>query len=391
MSVRRAAGPLPFQLGARPLRLAARPLRLAARPPLLGAQPLRLAARRLRLAALPLLLAALPLLLACGGEDPPVLAVGPVAYSEDRLLGISDDRRETLAGLTALGLAVADSSTAELGAPLVEEWVDDRRLAILAAELTLEQQDIGDDVLEAQYLLDPQWELTVRHILFFSERWRSADHRAEAEAKAERALESLRAGAEFAATAATLSEEPGAEGREGLLTPGREGSWVPEFWAAALALEPGEISPVTETQYGYHILRLEDREVVPFEEARSIVARRIADRAGEPEAVLDAWMTEAAESPEARRTAALAEADRRGITAPEGERAELERAWEDQVYQWTVTFGFRYGLGPEQVGAAALAALSNPAQGADLARNEIDARADLLTARYRVRRGSDRQ
>ena len=34
-----------------------------------------------------------------------------------------------------------------------------------------------DEVLEAQYLTDPQWELVVRHILFFSERWRTADHR----------------------------------------------------------------------------------------------------------------------------------------------------------------------------------------------------------------------
>ena len=359
-----------------------RAIRLAALSHRLGALSHRLVAR-------PVLMAGLPLLLACTGGEPPALAVGPVAYSENRLLGISDDRRETLAGLTALGLAVADSTTAELGGPLVEEWVDDRRLEILAAELTLEQQDIGDDVLEAQYLLDPQWELTVRHILFFSERWRSPDHRAEAEAKAERAMESLRSGADFASTAASLSEEPGAEGREGLLTPGREGSWVPEFWAAALALEPGEISPVTETQYGYHILRLEDREIVPFAEARSVVARRIADQAGDPETVLDAWMSEAAATPEAQRVAALAEAERRGIMVPEGERAELERAWDDQVYQWTVTFGFRYGLGAEQVGVAALAALSNPAQGANLARAEIDTHADLLTARYPVRRGSE--
>lgn len=327
--------------------------------------------------------------LACGGEEPAALVVGPVAYSEDRLLGISEARRRTLAGLTALGLAVADASTAALGAPLVAEWLDDRRLEILAAELLLEREGVGDDVLEAQYLLDPQWELTVRHILFFSERWRSAEHRAEAEAKAGRALEALRGGADFAETAATLSEEPGAEGRQGLLTPGREGSWVPEFWTAALALEPGEISPVTETQYGYHILRLEDRAVVPFAEARSVVARRVADQAGDPSDALDAWMTEAADTPEAQRSAALAEADRREIAVPEGERAELERAWEDQVHRWSATFGFRPGMSPAQVGEAALGALSNPAQGANLARGEIDAAAQLLTAPYEVRHGGE--
>ena len=336
---------------------------------------------------LPILLATI--LAACGGDAPPAVTVGPVSFSEDRLLGLTDQRRSTLAYLTALGLSVADSTTAELGAPLVDRRVDDRRLEILAAELTLEQEGVEDDVLEARYLTNPEWELTVRHILFFSERWRSPDHRAEAEAKAQRALEALRQGADFAATAATLSEEPGAEGREGLLTPGREGAWVPEFWAAAVALEPGEISPVTETQYGYHILRLEDRQVVPFEEARSVVVRRVADEIGDPDAVLEVWMSQRGGAEEARRTEALAEAERRSITLPEGEQAELQRAWDDQIYRWSATFGFRYGMTPEQVGATAMAALSDPGQGVGLARDELARHADLFEARYDIRIGAD--
>jgi hypothetical protein len=336
---------------------------------------------------LPLLLATV--LTACGGDEPPAVTVGPVSFSEDRLLGLTDARRSTLAYLTALGLAIADSTTTELGAPLVDEWVADRRLEILAAELTLEQDGVEDDVLEARYLTDPEWELTVRHILFFSERWRSPDHRAEAEAKARRAMEALRQGADFAATAATLSEEPGAEGRAGLLTPGREGAWVPEFWAAAVALEPGEISPVTETQYGYHILRLEERAVVPFQEARGVVVRRVADDVGDPEAVLEAWLQERGGTPEAARREALAEADRRSITVPDGERAELQRAWDDQIYRWSAAFGFRYGLSPDQVGAAALTALSDPGQGVGLARDELSRHAELFEARYDIRVRAD--
>jgi hypothetical protein len=310
--------------------------------------------------------------------------VGSVIYTEDQLLGLTDARRSSLAELTAFALAVADSTTDQLGVPLVETWVDDRRLDIFAAELTLERNDVGDDVLEAQYLTNPEWELTVRHILFFSERWRSADHRAEAASKAGRAMESLRAGADFATTAAELSEEPGAEGRQGLLTPGREGSWVPEFWAAALALEPGDISPVTETQYGYHILRLEDRAIVPFTEARSVVARRVATQIEDPGAVLEAWMVEASDVEADRRSVALDEARRRGVTVPDGERAELVREWDDRVYRLSATLGFRYGATPEQVAQAAFAALSNPAQGANLARSELSEYRDLLEARYSV-------
>lgn len=346
-------------------------------------------ARPRALVGLVLLSPAFLALASCRSEAPPALAVGPVAWTESDLLGLSDARRQTLADLAAFGLAVADSSTDALGAPLVQEWVDDRRIEILAAELALEANGVGDDVLEARYLTDPQWELVVRHILFFSERWRSADHRAEAEAKARRAMESLRGGADFAETAAALSEEPGAEGRQGLLTPGREGSWVPEFWAAALALEPGEISPVTETQYGYHILRLEDRRIVPFAEARSTMARRVATQIADPASVLDAWLAREGATDADRRSRALAEADRRGIRVPEGERAELARQWDDIAYRLSATLGFRYGASPTQVAEASLGALSNPAQGANLARTELAGYRTLLEARHPARFAGD--
>jgi hypothetical protein len=353
-------------------------------------------------------------LAACGGDAPPALTVGNVSYTGEQLLGLSPARIETLAHLTGFGLAVADSSTTELGAPLVARWADDRLLELLAADLTLEKNDVGDDVLEARYRTDPDFELTVRHILFFSERWRTKEERAAAKVKAERALEAIRVGADFAETAARLSEEPGAEGRQGLLTPGRAGAWVDEFWAAASALQVGDISPVTETEYGYHILRLEGRDTVPFAEARDRVALEVADRIEDPRVVLEAWLDHNAldgrtdVSPDvwaawavteppasmpdaegtrtlARRRIALDEAERRGLAVDPAERARLERRWDDQVYQWSSTLGFSSGAGPEAVTRAALQALGGTGQGAGLARTALDEHAPLLEARYPVR------
>ena len=188
--------------------------------------------------------------------------------------------------------------------------------------------------------------------------------------------------ADFAETAATLSEEPGAEGRQGLLTPGREGSWVPEFWAAALALEPGQISPVTETQYGYHILRLEERAVVAFEEARTTVAREIAERVADPEEILSVWLDELMTDPASAREAALADADARGLAVPEAEVSEITRRWEDMVYQWQASLGLRYGLTPAQVGPAALEALARSGQGSDLARAALAEHRASFQSRY---------
>ncbi|MCX8214903.1 MAG: hypothetical protein OTJ97_10440, partial [SAR202 cluster bacterium] len=84
------------------------------------------------------LLLATAMLTACGTDAPPALTVGTISFTEDQLLGLTESRREALAHLTAFGLVVADSTTNILGEPLVSNWVDDRRVEILAANLTLE-------------------------------------------------------------------------------------------------------------------------------------------------------------------------------------------------------------------------------------------------------------
>ena len=118
--------------------------------------------------------------------------------------------------------------------------------------------------------------------MILSERWRPQAERQQARSRAEQALERARAGESFPELAGAVSEEPGAEARGGLLEPGREGSWVDEFWDAASALEVGAVSPVVETGYGFHVLRLDAREPVPFAEARSRVVAELAAELDDP-------------------------------------------------------------------------------------------------------------
>lgn len=59
----------------------------------------------------------------------------------------------------------------------------------------------------------------------------------------------------FAATATANSQDPGSAKQGGSLGIFPKGSMVPEFEKALAALRPGEISPVIQTQYGYHIIR----------------------------------------------------------------------------------------------------------------------------------------
>ncbi len=64
---------------------------------------------------------------------------------------------------------------------------------------------------------------------------------------------------DFAVYAALYSKDPSSAKKGGELGFFERGTMVPEFEAAAFTLKPGEISPVIETKFGFHILQLIER------------------------------------------------------------------------------------------------------------------------------------
>ena len=59
----------------------------------------------------------------------------------------------------------------------------------------------------------------------------------------------------FAAVAKAKTQDPGSKERGGDYGVFPRGQMVPEFDAGILAVAPGEVSGVVETQFGYHIIR----------------------------------------------------------------------------------------------------------------------------------------
>jgi len=110
-------------------------------------------------------------------------------------------------------------------------------------------------------------EISARHILVPT----------EDEAKA--ALKRVKAGEDFAKVADEVSKDPGSKGGDlGWFTQER---MVPEFGEAAFKLTKGQISDPVKSQFGWHVIKLEDKRTKPFppfEDVKSQVAQYVAQK-----------------------------------------------------------------------------------------------------------------
>jgi peptidyl-prolyl cis-trans isomerase D len=83
---------------------------------------------------------------------------------------------------------------------------------------------------------------------------------AEAQRRAEDLLKQLKAGAKFEDLARKYSEDPGSAKEGGSLGWIDKGRTVPEFEKAAFSLPKGQISDLVKSSYGFHIIRVDDRQ-----------------------------------------------------------------------------------------------------------------------------------
>ena len=89
--------------------------------------------------------------------------------------------------------------------------------------------------------------------------------------RAEEILRALKAGNDFVDIAKTNSQDPGSAANGGDLGYFERGQMVGPFEETAFSLRPGQTSDLVETEFGYHIIRVADKQAsrtVPLDEVR---------------------------------------------------------------------------------------------------------------------------
>ncbi|HEX6213160.1 MAG TPA: SurA N-terminal domain-containing protein, partial [Methylomirabilota bacterium] len=126
---------------------------------------------------------------------------------------------------------------------------------------------------EAQYTTPEQ--VRASHILLEIGDQDEAAVRAEAEAL----LKKVRAGADFAALAKQHSDDDASAAQGGDLDYFGRGRMVPEFEEVAFGLEPGDISDLVKSPFGFHIIKVTDKKpetIRPLAEVRQQIADQLA-------------------------------------------------------------------------------------------------------------------
>lgn len=131
------------------------------------------------------------------------------------------------------------------------------------ADMEAEAHKIYDQTVEQ---IGPDGLIQVAHILIMAKQQAPQSEWDAAKVRIDSIYQALKNGADFAELAKKVSQDPGSAREGGLLPFVQRGRLVKEFEDAAYALQPGEMSGVIQSPYGYHIILMKERKMLePFE------------------------------------------------------------------------------------------------------------------------------
>ncbi|MFZ7111247.1 MAG: SurA N-terminal domain-containing protein [Desulfatiglandales bacterium] len=144
--------------------------------------------------------------------------------------------------------------------------------------VSVSEQQVRDFYEENIEIYKEKKQVKARHILFRLDQNATEEAEKTTKEAAEKVLEKARKGEDFAALAKEYSEGPTKE-KGGDLGYFSQGQMVQPFEEAAFDLKKGEVSDLVKTQFGYHIIKVEDTKEARtkgLEEVRDQIAENLA-------------------------------------------------------------------------------------------------------------------
>jgi peptidyl-prolyl cis-trans isomerase C len=141
----------------------------------------------------------------------------------------------------------------------------------IASKIAVKPEQVQDFYAKNPDQFQQPERVRASHILIAVPQGADTAAKAEARAKAEQILKDIKAGKDFAALAKEHSTDPGSAANGGDLGYFQQGQMVGPFNDAAFSLKPGTVSELVETQFGFHIIKVADKQAgraVPLEEVR---------------------------------------------------------------------------------------------------------------------------
>jgi len=161
------------------------------------------------------------------------------------------------------------------------------------AKVKVSEEDVKAEYAKWAKMEGEDGEIHARHILIRVDPKASAEEVAKARERAMAVtLEGRKPGVDFAELARRKGEGSTA-GEGGDLGFFRRGVMFPEFERAAFALKPGEVSDPVRTQFGWHVIKVDERRPVPvksFQEMEPAIRERL--RTGQLEKFSERYIQE---------------------------------------------------------------------------------------------------
>ena len=149
-------------------------------------------------------------------------------------------------------------------------------MLVTDADLETEAKNIYNQTVER---IGPDGLIKPAHILLRADQQAPQAEWDAAKVRIDSIYQALKAGADFAELATRLSQDPGSARQGGELPFVQHGQLVKEFEDAAFALQPGEMSGVVKSPYGYHIILMKERKMLePFEHHHDAILRFMEQR-----------------------------------------------------------------------------------------------------------------